>query len=245
MKGEEKVLNSLREDEWFASMAIAEIATAGELDDIIGTLYEKIDTLREKHAKLVQNNNEQSKPWWNVELEIERKRIIALRKRYQKSTGPEREGRKREYYDAHKAYVENIAKAKKASWRDLCSAVSKGNPFNLPYKMARNKLKKPLTLGLIQKANSEFTATEEETVKYLIESLYPTISEFPEPDSFERSGREGALITITSSTKWKWTSVSKICAIMSLQDPMISELPSGKNSIATTRVSSKISSIQH
>lgn len=185
MKGEEKVLNNLKEDEWFNSAGAVEIKTARELDETIDTLYEKIEKLREKYTKLVQNNNEQAKPWWNVELEIERKRTIALRKRYQKSTGPEREVHKTKYYEAHKIYVENISKAKQASWKEMCSAMSKGNPFNLPYKIARNKLKKPLALGLIQKENSEQTETEEDTVRYLIGSLYPTVSEFPGTDEQE------------------------------------------------------------
>ncbi|KAH9360368.1 hypothetical protein HPB48_012151 [Haemaphysalis longicornis] len=74
---------------------MAEIATAGEMDDIIGTLYEKIDKWREEYTKLVRSNKEQAKPWWNIELEMERKRITALRERYQKPTGPERKGHKR------------------------------------------------------------------------------------------------------------------------------------------------------
>lgn len=114
---EDKVLTALKEDEWIKNMADSEIATISELEAVLDKLYTKIAHLREKYARVVKHNNEQAKPWWNVDLKIERKRTIALRKRYQKSNGPEREVNKKKYYDAHNKYVENIAMAKQASWR--------------------------------------------------------------------------------------------------------------------------------
>lgn len=47
------------------------------------------------------------------------------------------------------------------------------NPFNLPYKIARNQIKSSVVFRSIKKENGEFTTSIKETVEHLLESLYP------------------------------------------------------------------------
>lgn len=92
-------------------------------------------------------------------------------------------------------------------------------------------------MGVIQKANSERTETEEETVTNLIDSLYPAVSEFPgvEQEGIEQQGEMGNGHHLAN---WKLTYACRVCATMLHQGPMRFAHPSGRNCITITRVSS-------
>lgn len=174
--GTHRVLQTLKDDRWFHETTTTPINTANRLEHVINHLYEKIGSLKAKHSKHVNNTHPNKNPWWTTELEIERKRVRALRRRYQKSQGANREHYKSTYYQALKTYQNNITLTRKNSWQEFCSQIHKGNPFTLPYKIAGNKLKKTITIPAMLKEDGTPTTTIQESVSYILSTLFNTTS---------------------------------------------------------------------
>lgn len=172
--GEYKLMQEIKEDNWFETIIQEEIKETEQLDYIINKFYSRIDKLKEKHSKVVKpsNSDKISKPWWTAELEIERKKVRAHRRRFQKARDQQREVYKKQYYEAFAVYQKNINESKDKSWKQYCAEIRNKNPFNLAYKIAGKKLKKPVSLVPVKKANGELTASLEETVEEIIKSLY-------------------------------------------------------------------------
>jgi len=82
--------------------------------------------------------------WWNNDLLLQRKKLKALYRRYIRSSDEDRLHNKLAYYSASAKYKQNINLAKTTAWRDFCTKTS--SPFDVHYKLLRDKLRKPLIL---------------------------------------------------------------------------------------------------
>lgn len=172
LKGEMKVLEELKEDNWF-EIKQAEIHTVQDIDEVVDTFYKKVDELKSKYSKIKGTSKQNPKPWWSIDLEMERKRVRACRRRYQKARGDIRKKYKEEYYKEHDTYNKMIQEAKSKSWRILSSKITK-NPFNLAYKIARNQIKSKVILKSILKEDGSYTTSLTESIEYLLDKFYPT-----------------------------------------------------------------------
>lgn len=132
--------DTLSRDTWLLNTQTTLTTNRNQLEHIINTLYRKIRILSNKYCKVVQDSKHQT-PWWTPELDIERKRVGALRRRFQRAPPPLRPTFKEIYLTAHKEHKKNIKTAKTKSWRSFCAQVFK-NIFTLPYKITLNKKKK-------------------------------------------------------------------------------------------------------
>jgi len=81
-----------------------------------------------------------------------RKRIDALRRRYQRTTYNNglREGRKNQYQDGKLQYQTEIKREKFKSGKEFCNLTSATNPWNAVYKLASNKAKRIQSLTTLQ-----------------------------------------------------------------------------------------------
>ena len=81
-------------------------------------------------------------PWWTGELTIMRKKINAIRRRYQRSTRDSnlREARQYQYLQEKRKYEATLRKAKIQSWKKYCNATVSTNPCNMVYKLAAGKI---------------------------------------------------------------------------------------------------------
>lgn len=140
------------QDRWIEESKAQTITSVVGLKHLINTLLNKIQDLYKKHSKRVKETTKQN-IWWTPELEIERKRTRALRRRYQQCSNYLRDQYKKTYSEAHKIYKDNIKKAKVESWRQFCTERIKNNLFDIPYKMAFDKLKKQITIPAIKKTD--------------------------------------------------------------------------------------------
>lgn len=103
-KGEERILQELKQDTWLKTISSERIENIDRLDEIVNHLHDKINDLRVKHARYVKNS-EPTKPWWSIDLEVERKMVRAKRRRYQRARGELRETFKRSYEEAQKITI--------------------------------------------------------------------------------------------------------------------------------------------
>jgi type II secretory pathway component PulJ len=110
-----------------------------------------------------------SVPWWTEEITLKRKRINALRRRYQRTTNDDdlRERRKNQYHDEKSKYQAAIKGEKIKSWKEFRTLTSPTNPWNAVYKLASNKAKRSQPLSTLQKPGGSLTTVINET-EYLI-----------------------------------------------------------------------------
>lgn len=99
-----KILQTLKNDRWLHETTNYPINTVVRLEHVVNHLYDKINKLKSKHYKPLNNKHERVNPWWTTELEIERKKVRAHRRRYQKAQGDAREQFKTMYLQALKIY---------------------------------------------------------------------------------------------------------------------------------------------
>lgn len=173
--GEFKVLQEIEKVIWFENITKENIERPEQLDEIIAELYKRIDLLKNKFSKVIKQKNAEkiAKPWWTPQLEIERKKVRAHRRRYQKARDQsQREVYKRSYYEAFTLYQQHINESKDHSWKEYCAEIRNKNPFNLAYKIATNRIKKTVTLQPILKADGQKTTSIEETVTEIMRTLY-------------------------------------------------------------------------
>jgi hypothetical protein len=143
-----------------------------EIDDMIRTTC--TDTF--KNQKLPKNcANGKSVPWWSITLTIMRKRMNALRRRFQRTLHNEelRASRKKQYCEEKKKYQAAIRMEKTNSWKQHCSLVTPNNPWNEVYKLAAGKIRESLTLSTLQKPDGSKTTNIDETLQTLMDLLIP------------------------------------------------------------------------
>lgn len=192
--GEKKVLDALCRDLWIKDTAQRNIENKNQLEIIVTQFYKKIEDLKKKFAKNVKKVDQKQKPWWKPELEIQRKKVRAMRRRYQRCTEDLRNPFKSLYLEGLKQYQKEIQDAKNKSWKDYCSKQDK-NPFSLPYKIAADKIKREVVFQSLIKENGEETKTKEETVRYILQNLYgteATTSETMQNDSIHKETEDDA-----------------------------------------------------
>ncbi|UYV80008.1 hypothetical protein LAZ67_18001387 [Cordylochernes scorpioides] len=89
-------------------------------------------------------------PWWNEELKIERKRVRAMRKLFQNSTGEERVRRRIAFQKVLAGYKRHTKREKRKHWREQCKTVLEINPYGLPYRAVSGKIRCSANLRLLE-----------------------------------------------------------------------------------------------
>jgi hypothetical protein len=125
-----------------------------------------------------------SVPWWTEELTIMRKRLNALRLRYQRTRNHEemREQRKTQYLEGKARYAATIKEEKISSWKEYCNMTSSTNPWNEVYKLAAGKRKNSTQLTTLRKPDGSLTADIRETLKHMLEHFAPEDTENDDTD---------------------------------------------------------------
>jgi hypothetical protein len=119
-----------------------------------------------------------------MELTIMRKKINAMRRRYQRTKRDDnlREARKQQYQQEKTKYTATIRKSKMLSWKKYCSETTAANPWNAAYKLATGNKKTCGTFSTLRKPDGTITKDFAETARYMIESFAPTDSEESDND---------------------------------------------------------------
>lgn len=171
-KGEIKFNDYIRNDPWMVSLKEVSIRTKEQLSYIIDHLYKKIIQLIVNLSKKVKNNLK-SLIWWNTDLEIERKKTGALRRRYQKCSNSTRNEHKARYKNALYQYKKHIREAKESSWHNFCTEVARSNIFSLPYKIAANKTKHTVVIPPIKGPGGHKSKSLEESINLILHYHFP------------------------------------------------------------------------
>ncbi|GBO39496.1 hypothetical protein AVEN_212383-1 [Araneus ventricosus] len=114
-------------------------------------------------------------PWWDSELEVNRKKTRALRSRYQRCRREVERSMRRIVYKKQEAHYKWLIKQKCRAFFELfCQQLVANNAFVLPYKIAAGKIRKQTVLQSVKTSNVQFTNTIEETIQTIVQALFPT-----------------------------------------------------------------------
>ncbi|GBN01062.1 hypothetical protein AVEN_172258-1 [Araneus ventricosus] len=114
-------------------------------------------------------------PWWDSELEVNRKKTRALSSRYQRCRREEKRSMRRIVYKKQEAHYRWLIKQKcRASFELFCEQLVANNAFDLLYKIAAGKIRKQTVLQSVKTSNGQFTNIMEETIQTIIQALFPT-----------------------------------------------------------------------
>ncbi|GBM39773.1 Putative protein in type-1 retrotransposable element R1DM [Araneus ventricosus] len=168
-----------------AEAEISKIHTKKGLNDWIQDLTEFVRsvckwTLPKKAAHL-------KVPWWDLELELQRKKTRALRFRYQRCKQDAERQLRRSLFKREEAKYRWLIKVKsRDSFEKLCVLLTSSNPFDLPYKMATGKCKKKMIFNTIFDQQGNKTKSIEETIEAIVHKLFPQEEEQLESPSQKR-----------------------------------------------------------
>ena len=161
-------------------------------EDSVNKLHEVLEEACSKSFKKRLASKKASKtrtvPWWSEELTILRKRLNALRRRYQrtKNEAELREARKNEYFAVRRTYQATIKKQKIDSWKQYCNTTTSINPWNAVYKIATGKAKGSVPITTLQKPDGTLTSDLRETMEYMLHYFVPADDEQGETNHHKR-----------------------------------------------------------
>ena len=126
-------------------------------------------------------------PWWTQELTILRKKVNALRRRFQRTMNNEdlRAERKEKYLEGKRTYQTKMQYEKLSSWKKFCTLTDGTNPWNAVYRIAAGKLKNITNLTTLQKPDGTFTEDTASTLNLMLQQFIP--DDNPETDSQQQA----------------------------------------------------------
>lgn len=103
-------------------LQIQNITTTEQLETATEELQTTLQTCSQQAYKIKHTQLNKDTTWWNAKLDIEKKRIAALRRRWQKETDTQLKKTREERYRKERAqYVNAINSAKKQHWKQFCT----------------------------------------------------------------------------------------------------------------------------
>jgi len=147
-----------------------------DTEKVVDKLQEAITMACDNSFRNAENNPKWMKyklvPWWTQELTIKRKRLNALRRRYQRTrTIEERETRKKTYHEDKSRYQAAIKKEKLNSWKEYCNLTPSTNPWNSVYKITTNKHRRVLPMTTLLKSDGSYTSNLNEILQAMLDHL--------------------------------------------------------------------------
>ncbi|XP_055924515.1 uncharacterized protein LOC129956608 [Argiope bruennichi] len=113
-------------------------------------------------------------PWWDSTLETQRKLTRALRSRYQRCKNPEERAKRRQTFKKEEAkYKWLIGTKSRQALENLCVETTKFNPFDLPYKIARGKIRPQIVFQTVKNHSGQLTSGLQDTIQEIISTLFP------------------------------------------------------------------------
>ncbi|GBM92131.1 Putative protein in type-1 retrotransposable element R1DM [Araneus ventricosus] len=123
-------------------------STPEVLNSIAQTLQQEIISACNYSFKIRQHKLISNPTWWTANLESEKKRLNALRRRAQRSGADERQARFRFFKAERTKYMGKIRSSKTNGWKNVCSSAK--NPYGKHYKSAFRKVVLPTQLTVLQ-----------------------------------------------------------------------------------------------
>ncbi|KAF8766434.1 hypothetical protein HNY73_019499 [Argiope bruennichi] len=143
--------------------------TQQELNEFTSLLQATIIQACNKTFKIKNQPLTENPTWWTDKLEIEKKRIKALRRRAQRSRSEERSEKYLQWKTEVKKYTKQVKRAKNVGWKDLCTKAA--NPYGKHFKAAFRKTIHPSQLTVLNNISPE--GGHQKIAQDILEQIFP------------------------------------------------------------------------
>lgn len=137
-----------------------------------------------------KRKSNKSTPWWNDDLAQLRREYNrakrALTRARRMNIVEETEISKKRYVLHRNKYTAEIKKAKKESWTNFVNLEANKDPWSIPYKIVRDKIKKTEVLTTLTKEDGSITNNFEETIEALLNKCVPPDNLLLENDNHKK-----------------------------------------------------------
>ncbi|XP_065305812.1 uncharacterized protein [Dermacentor albipictus] len=169
--GRQNFVAELRDLRWFERTSGANISSPQALDMMLSKMYEVIDKTRRKHLRPVLPHKP-GKSWWTPDLQLEKSRTRALRRRFPRCRDDAlRPIHRRRYSEALAKFCRRIEDAEATDARKQCDDCSLKSLFSAPFRAAFGKGKGRLQLPPLKTPDGGRTESVLESAELLPNTL--------------------------------------------------------------------------
>ncbi|KAH7963846.1 hypothetical protein HPB52_023719 [Rhipicephalus sanguineus] len=165
-----ELLGTLARETWFTRVTQSQPASSEALEYVLAKFYRTSNHHLKRHlrpAKARTGGNS----WWTPDLALERKRVNATRRRFQRCSDPLLRPVLRQNYTASLERFRMNVQAAKHNYEAEChSACSRDNVFSRSYREAFGKTRSPRYLPPLERADGTLTSTHLESAALLLET---------------------------------------------------------------------------
>ncbi|GBL97219.1 Retrovirus-related Pol polyprotein from type-1 retrotransposable element R1 [Araneus ventricosus] len=168
-----------------ASLELADITTKTQLEAWVQKLLTLLHQINSFSGHSVQPRLRV--PWWNT---TQRKKTRALRARFQRCKHQAERLLRRTIYKREVARYKFLIKTKsRACFESFCAQLTRLNPFQLPYKLAAQKIRSKPVLQGVRDNQGCMTSSVEATVRVIVSKLFPSdhaVTDTPDQRAFRQ-----------------------------------------------------------
>ncbi|GBM73337.1 Retrovirus-related Pol polyprotein from type-1 retrotransposable element R1 [Araneus ventricosus] len=164
-----KFLNELRPHVPSLINNIRASRTESDVHSIAKSIQQEIITACNKSFKIKSIQIYQNPSWWNQKLEVNKKKVLALRRRAQRSDPTTRTRRNKIWKIEQAKFIKEIRIAKAIGWKKTCASAT--NPYGKHYKSAFQKTVLPTQLSVLQDASPQ--GSMKEIAQDILNKIFP------------------------------------------------------------------------
>ncbi|KAH7963851.1 hypothetical protein HPB52_023724 [Rhipicephalus sanguineus] len=165
-----QMLQAVGRDPWFDRITRAEVRSAQALDLVLAQFYRVIDAHHRRHLRPVSRSR-WGNPWWTPQLALERKRVNAARRRFQRCKDDAlRAILRSRYSELLAAFRRATTQAREAYTRGFCDECSRKSVFSAPYNQAFGKVRVDQMLPPLVRPDGSRTTTHLESAALLLQT---------------------------------------------------------------------------
>ncbi|KAH7933571.1 hypothetical protein HPB49_014026 [Dermacentor silvarum] len=164
---------SLVRDPWFRVVQGAVLRSPTALDLVLSKFHQIYGRAYKRNLR-PDKSSDRSKPWWTPQLAAERKRVLAMRRRFQRCRDELlRQQFRSEYTAALALFRAHVKSAKEACVREHERACTRRSLFSQPYRSSFQTSRPPCQLPLLLRPNGEPTQSHLESAALLLTVQVP------------------------------------------------------------------------
>ncbi|KAH7963888.1 hypothetical protein HPB52_023761 [Rhipicephalus sanguineus] len=163
-----QLLGTIANDPWFDVVTCTRVRSPEALEYILGRFYDIFDRHCKRHLRPIKSRGG-GNSWWTPALAAERRRVNALRRRFQRRRDQDvRIIFRVQYSAALAAFRVRISAAKRAYEQECHAACSRGNVFSASFREAFGKVQTSRCLPPLERPDGSMTETHLESAALLL-----------------------------------------------------------------------------
>lgn len=153
-------------------VSIRAISCGNDIDQVVDEFTTLVKSACDRHLS-TRAGGKKKVQWWDDELNILRKKTIALKRRFRSAKDANNRAAARIAFNKGKSeYKRSILDKKRKSWELFCHDTAKTSPWSLPYKLAAGKISRAAVLASVKRNDGSDTTSEADTINEIVSALF-------------------------------------------------------------------------